>query len=479
MSANPATIAKLARKVENAPEFEPSDLSPLPLPDALKRAERMLTPDPQASGIRYPLDALGPLADAARALADGVQVQPAMAGQSLLAASALLVQSVKNVRTLDGAAKPLSVYALTVVASGDGKDAADRVALRRVHEFQREESRKYAAAQSERERTEATRKRGEAPPEPLPPAPYRIAGDVTLEGLRRSFAEGVASQGAFSTEAGVILAGHAMSVENRTKTAAALCGLWDRGHLSVIRGGAGRVERYGVRLSAHLLVQPAALGDVLADESLSGVGFWPRFLLAWPAPLAPRVYRPWHADSCSPIKAFWDRCDGLLQAHVPDDCDSLPALELGGEAKRGMAAFFERMEREGRRGDLRDVRPFALRATELACRVAGVLVAFDCRDAIDAETARNACSLVGYSLDAWRDAKAGQADPVHGWALTLYRWLVQHPEGVALREIPRVGPLSVRPAARRDAALERLQALKLADVTDGRAVALGVDHASD
>lgn len=307
---------------------------------------------------------------------------------------------------------------------------------------------------------------------------------MTLEGLRRSFAEGVASQGAFSTEAGVILAGHAMSVENRTKTAAALCGLWDRGHLSVIRGGAGRVERYGVRLSAHLLVQPAALGDVLADEGLSGVGFWPRFLLAWPAPLAPRVYRPWRADDSQPIKSYWERCEGLLQASMPHDCDNLPALELDDEARRGMAAFFENMEREGRRGELRDVRPFALRATELACRVAGVLVAFGSREKIDAEkidagTARNACALVGYSLDVWRDAKASKADPVHGWALTLYRWLVEHPEGVPLRDIPRLGPASVRPAARRDAALERLRALNLADVTDGGAVALGVDHASD
>lgn len=454
-------------------------MEPLPMPEALKRAERLLTPEPQGSGSDYPIEALGPLANAARALAEGVQVEPAMAGQSLLAAAALLAQSVANVRSLDGAVKPLSAYALTVAASGDGKDSADRVALRPVHEFQREQGRRYDAAQRERERAEATRKRGEEPPEPLPPAPYRIAADVTLEGLRRSFVEGVASQGAFSTEAGVILAGHALSVENRTKTAAALCGLWDRGHLSVIRGGAPRVDKYGVRLSAHLLVQPAALGDVLADDGLSNIGFWPRFLLAWPAPMAPRVYRPWRPESCAPIVAYWERCAGLLQAPMPDDCDSLPALELDEEARRGMAAFFEHMERAGRRGDLRDVRPFALRATELACRVAGVLVAFDRRDMIDAETARNACALVGYSLDAWRDAKAGNADPVHAWALTLYRWLVEHPEGVPLRDIPRIGPASVRPAARRNAALDRLQALNLADVTEGGAVALGVDHASD
>lgn len=454
-------------------------LDALPLADALKRAERLLTTEHVATGADYPIDALGPLAEAVRAIAEGAQVAPAMAGQSLLAAAALLVQSAANVRSLDGATKPLSLFALTVALSGDGKDAADRVALRSVHEFQREAAREFAELEREHERALATRKKADPPPEPLPPAPYRIAADVTVEGLRRSFVEGVAAQGVFSTEAGAILAGHAMSAEHRTKTAATLCGLWDRGHLSVARGGAPRVEKYGVRLSAHLLVQPTALGDVINDEGLAAIGLWPRFLLAWPAPLPPRVYRPWSAETSAPVGRFWRRCTDLLHAPVPNDCDALPAIDLDDEARRGMAAFFERMEREGRRGDLRDVRPFALRATELACRVAGVLAVFDGRDAIDFAMARDAAAIVGYSLESWRDAIGGRADPVPGWALTLYRWLAERPGGVALRDVSRIGPASVRPGSRRDAVLDRLRAIGLADVTDGAAVALGVNHASD
>lgn len=483
MSAIPRFIpadAALSR-IDAAIEAERDDgarLEPLPLRDALARAERLLNPQERSGTDDYPIDALGPLAGAARALADGVQVAPAMAGQSVLSAAALLVQSVANVRSLDGAVKPLSMFALTVALSGDGKDSADRVALRSVHEFQRAAARLHGAQAAEHERAQAERKRSDPMPEPPPPAPYRIAADVTIEGLRRSFVEGVASQGAFSTEAGVILAGHAMSPEHRTKTAATLCGLWDRGHLSVVRGGAGRVERYGVRLSSHLLVQPAALGDALSDEGLSNIGFWPRFMLAWPAPLAPRVYRPWLPEESPPIRDYWHRCDELLGGPVPDDCDTLPQIQIGSDALEGLAQFFARMEREGRRGALRDVRPFALRATELVCRVAGVLTAFEGGSVIDRSRASAAGELVVHSLENWQQALNGKADPVPGWALTLYRWLAERPEGVALRDIPRIGPAPIRPAARRDAAVERLRSLGLIDDSAGRAVAVGVDHAA-
>ena len=71
----------------------------LPVPQALERARALLLPQIDGTDAPYPLDALGPLADAARDLAEGAQVSPAMAGQSLLAAASLLAQGVANVRT--------------------------------------------------------------------------------------------------------------------------------------------------------------------------------------------------------------------------------------------------------------------------------------------------------------------------------------------------------------------------------------------
>ena len=447
-------------------EIEPATLPPLPLPQALERAQTMLLPEASGPAASYPTDALDALADVARELASGAQADVAMCGQSLLAAAALISQSIANVRSLDGAVKPLSLYALTIANSGDGKDSADRSALRPVHDFQRGAHATYQLALAEAAAEKSNM--------PAPVAPYRLCSDMTVEGLRRSFAEGIAAQGVFSTEAGAVLAGHAMTQENRTKTAATLCGLWDRGHLSVVRGGGGRTEKYGIRLSAHLLLQPAALGDVLGDETLAGIGFWPRFLLAWPAPLAPRTFKPWRAEESMSVRRYWAGCERLLSRPMPDDCDALRTLELSAEATQILAAFFEKMEHEARRGDLRDVRPFALRATEMACRIGGVLAAWVGAEALDAEHARSGIALAAYSLDAWQAALDGQADPAPGWAVALYRWLASRTEPTLLRDLTKYAPASVRSAARRDHAIDRLRSAGLVDVTDGTIVALGV-----
>ena len=466
----PATLATTATSAN-------STLEPLPVPQALERAEDLLRPQSDGAEAPYPVEALGLLAEAARELSEGAQVSPAMAGQSLLAAVALLAQGVANVRTLSGNIAPLSLYALTIANSGDGKDTADRPALRPIHDMQREEGRRYDEALSFYEAAKASRKKGDPAPDHPGPSPYRIASDLTIEGMRRSFAEGIAAQGIFSTEAAAVLAGHAMTAEHRTKTAAGLCALWDRGHLSVVRAIGGRTERYGVRLSAHLMIQPAALGDVLADAMLSGIGFWPRFLLAWPEPLAPRVFKPWRPENSPAIQRYWADCKRLLSRPLPDDCDTLPVIELDQQATDRMAAFFETMEREGRQGALRDVQPFALRATEQACRIAGVLACFAGQDQIDDRIAACGAELAAHSLDNWQAALSGKADPVITWALTLYRWLIDRVGWVNLRDISRLGPNSLRAADRRDAALDRLDALGLAEF-DGAAVrAAGVDHA--
>jgi len=461
----PAPVANSANAA-NAPALEP-----LPVTEALTRARALLLPEHDGTDALYPIEALGPLAEAAQDLAEGAQVSPAMAGQSLLAAAALLVQGLANVRTLAGHAAPLSLYCLTIANSGDGKDSADRPALQPVHDWQREHGPRYEQEMAEYRRNA---KKGEPPPGP---APYRIAADMTIEGLRRSFAEGIAAQGLFSTEAGAVIAGHAMSDDHRIKTAANLCALWDRGHLSVVRAGGGRTERYGVRLSAHLLLQPAALGDALTDETLRDIGFWPRFLLAWPAPLPPRRFSPWRAEDSAAIRRYWADCQRLLDLPLPTDCDGTTVIELAPAAQQRLAAFFETMEHEGRLGGLREVQPFALRATEQACRIAGVLARFAGRDTIDDELAACGAQLAAHSLDNWQAALAGRADPAPGWALSLYRWLVERVGWVAIKDIPRIGPNALRRADRRDTALDRLEALGLVEFDGPHVKAVGVDHA--
>lgn len=460
-------VQELAERESEAIDDRNQPLTP---DQAINRAKQLLTVSDHDREDEYPIDALGSLAPVARQLADMGQVRPAMAAQSILGTVALLTQRVTNVRSLDGSVKPLSLYLMTVALSGDGKDMADRVAQGAVSKWQRTENEFY---QRELE-TYLNRDNSDKSPPPRPR--HIVSSDLTIEGQRRAFHEGASAQGVFSTEAAQVLAGHAMNPEQRTKTAASLCGLFDRGQLSVLRAGTGRFERNGLRLSAHLLIQPSALGDVLTDDNLSGIGFWPRFLLAWPPELQPREYKPWRYDQDPIITDYWKDCKALLDIPEVDDCDSLPVIEIEDDARLWLGKFFERNEAEGRRGSLKPVRPFALRATELTCRVAGVLAAWDGHSVITPATAQSAAKIVMHSVATWKEALSGKADPSPQWAITLFEWLVKRRVSVAVKDIPRLAPSSVRPAARRDAALALLESHRLVTVVDGGVFVEGIDY---
>jgi len=411
----------------------------------------------------YPVRALGEtMGEACAAIAERGQVDPAMAGQSLLAAAALLCQSRADVRTLAGV-KPLSLFALTIAQSAEGKSTADGVAAAPIERSQRERTREHAEL-VETMLAATPRTKGDPAPS-LPPDPYILMRDPTIEGIRRDFAKGQPSQGAFTSEAGAVLAGYGMSVDHKIKTAAGFNALWDTGEVSVSRSMAGRLQLYDRRLSIHWLVQPDAARAALHDAALSNIGFWPRFLCAWPAPLPPRRAEPFHPDRDPRIGRYWQRCTELLQPQG-DDCSGLPVIEFDDRANHLAGRFFERMEIEAKRegGTLVDVRPFALRATEQVFRVAGVLAVFDSRAVVDIEHATRAVEIVGYSLETWRsifgDREQAQAEAN---ALRLYAWLLKQ-RGAQASEIAmlKIGPKPLRSRDLRDTALTTLKQYDLA-----------------
>lgn len=426
----------------------------------IELARTRITPK-KAPGNDYPLDALGPLADAARDIAEGVQCDPALAGQAVLCAAALLTQGVANVRGADGRAKPLSLFGLSIAKSGDGKDSADSIAFHAIREWQREATKTY------RQRLARLGKDDTPPPEP-----YRVTKDITLEGLRLAFEKGLSSQGVFSTEAATMLVGHAMNQENWNKTAAALCNLWDGSGFSVARAGTGRFERYGPRLSIHLMVQPAAVSEVMPDESLKNIGFWPRFLLAWPEPPKPRKYRPFRPESSRAIAAYWQRCEELLRFPIQEDNDKLWVLEHSHESAEAMGRFFEQCEKSARQGDWHTIEAFGLRGAEQAARIAGIQTIFAGSDRVEVETMTRAIELVSHSLHNWRIVmETGHDDPAASHALTLYGWLLNLDQPVKPSDILRKGPAALRSKGRRDAALGRLAEVGLVAIRNGQVVA--------
>lgn len=474
MSAVPQDLARLR-------DAGGAQISPDPRAEALKRARALLAPamrDREAPA--YPIEALGPLADTCEAISTQGQVQPAMVGQCLLGAASLLTQGLWNVETLNGP-RPLSLNLATLGDSGDGKSTAQAPALRTVHEWQRREATKYRDALADFAQTRKGNKGDGSTPTPR--APYRLMRDATVEGLRRDLMDGPCSQGVFSDEAAAILCGYGMSPDNRAKTAGVFSGLWDSGHLSVSRAGAPRVERYGCRVALHWLIQPMAAAEALTDPQLTQLGFWPRFLVCWPAPQPPRLARPFRPEALPAVGHYWERCEVLLTEELGDDADEAPVIPLDDSARELLGPALERFERESRRGMLRPVKPFGLRATEQACRVAGVLAAFAGRPAVTSEDARHALALVAYSLDTWLAIiDHGAADPAVANALRLFEWLTdpKHcPEWRArLAEIVNGGPACVRTKSKRDAALDVLVGNGLVLIEAGEVLALIPDEAA-
>ena len=464
MSALANDLARL-QAAADAPAFDRAE--------AIKRARAALAPALKGrQAPAYPLAALGPLAPACEAIATAGQVQPAMVGQCLLGSASLLTQGLFNVETLAGK-RPLSLYLLTLGDSGDGKSTAQGAALAPVNDWQRGAAKRYSADLKDFEKAKSTRKKGDEPPE-APACPFRLVGDATVEGLRRDLDSGVCSQGVFTDEAAAILSGYGMSADHRSKTAGVFSKLWDDGHLSVSRVTGGRVERYGRRVALHWLIQPMAASESIGDPLLSALGFWPRFMAAWPEPQAPRLALAFRPDSLPAIGAYWQRCNELLTEPLPDDAGDCPVLPLSGDARGLLSKAFERFEREARQGGLQSVKPFALRASEQACRVAGVLSAFDGSSDISADAMRGALALVAYSLTTWHAIiDEGAADQRGAFALRLYEWLTSRPDwSESLAVIVNAGPACVRSKDKRDAALSALEATGLVSVADGRAQAL-------
>lgn len=387
-----------------------------------------------------------------------------MAGQSLLAAAAICSQQHANVRTLAGI-RPVSLFLLTIAESGDGKSTADEVAQSAIRDVQRKDADEYRQKLA----AETPRQKGE--PAPIPPRrPYRISRDGTPEGIRRDFSEGVPSQGSFTSEAAAILAGYGMTPENRTRSAAVFNGLWDDGCLSVSRSTSGRIELYDRRFSVHWLLQPDAVRGVLHDSLLSNVGFWPRFLIAWPEPLKPRKAIEFKPEDNPAIKTFWDRCRCLLKP-LGDDCRDLLVLRADEQADRLFRGYFEGMEVAARapkkKGlddvDLSAVRAFAVRSTEQAFRIAGVLATFAGKGSIDTEAARSAITIAGYSLEIWNRIFGVRQDlEQHVHALKLFEWMLgQSDKSAKESAILQIGPRALRSKDRRDAALAVLHQVGL------------------
>jgi Protein of unknown function (DUF3987) len=444
---------------------------------------------PIAPAPEYPIDALGSiLAPAARAIAEIVQVPAALAANSVLAAAALAAQSQSNVQTLGGD-RPISLYILTVSASGDRKSSADKIALTPVHAHVRRLTTTYEIKKAECDRVNAARqlqrsrakKDAQTPEdyaaalkeianEPAPRRPYMICTEPTAEGLLLSLRDGQFGQGIFSDEGGTFLGGHALSDEAQLRTIAMLSRAWQGDPLDRVRArDAENVTLYGRRVSMHLMAQPDVAALLLGNPLYRAQGFLARWLMAAPNSLAgTRLHDPTRPDALedSRIRRCMSATAELLARPASEDRDlgglDPPRLALTPEARSLLIKAYDEIEiAQVAGGALESGREWAAKAAEHACRIAGVLTLIGDADAthVSGETMHNALALVRHYLGEYLRlvGSAGVSIEIEQ-AQILLTWLERKRlREVTPRRVMQYGPNSIRDAGVAREALTTLE----------------------
>ncbi|MCP1465534.1 YfjI family protein [Pseudomonas sp. S3E17] len=418
----------------------------------------------------YPVPALGGiLGPAVERMAEVIGVPQALAAQSVLAASALATQGHAGLQ-LDGRNYPLSLYLITVAASGDRKTAADRCALLPARQWEREQWQRYReqlaryrAAQRQAQRI----KPGDPEPangmslEAEPSAPRLITTDPTIEALIKGLCHDLPSMGLFCDEGGQFLGSSTMSRDNRLKAVTTLSSLWDGSPIDRARSMVGESLRaYDRRLSLHLMLQPYLAMQLLSDPLLQGQGILGRCLMTWPTSLAgQRSYQAVDLSKDAALKRYHHRLSALFYqpwSLSADGALQLSKLSLSPLARRRWIDLHDAIEAQlGEFGELASVRPSGSKAADNLLRVAGILAVVEESSVVEVDHIQRASALVGYYLtEIQRLTEQEPVCRVKEEADRLLRWLqVKDWKRFSIRELNRNGPRFARKSSRHAAKL--------------------------
>lgn len=455
---------------------------------------------PMPPALEYPLDALGSLlGDAAKRIHAVVQAPAGLCGQSILAAASLAVQSHADV-SISGSVEPLSLWHVSIGASGERKSAADHWALSAHVEFEREQAEAWRLAMvaheiemsawkaAERIASQSNKKGGAeairkalqdlgAPPE-VPLLPWLLLSEPTMEGLHKAYQYGRPGIGLFNDDAGDFLGGHAMNRDNRTKSAASFSKLWDNGRFDRVRAGDGAAKYYGRRLALHLMVQPIIAESVLSDDVLTGQGFLARCLLAWPAStIGTREYQDVDLSQDPELARYWLRMRDLLEVAAPLRQGTRNELQprLLTLAPDAMAYWVDVKNaiEQAMRGDYAGIHAWASKGGSQVARIAGVLTLAENPDAgvIHRDAIERATALAMYHLDeaarivgtASAPAPIKHAELLRAWCWETGRTLLYSSDAL------RNGPNPIRTGEAFNAAAELLESTGWAVWVEGGA----------
>ncbi|MER2101310.1 MAG: YfjI family protein [Pseudomonas atacamensis] len=418
----------------------------------------------------YPVQALGGiLGPAVERMAEVIGVPQALAAQSVLAASALATQGHAGLQ-FDGRNYPLSLYLITVAASGDRKTAADRCALLPAREWEREQWQRYreqlsryraAQRQAQRINPADPDSANGLPLEAEPSAPRLITTDPTIEVLIKGLCHDLPSMGLFCDEGGQFLGSSTMSRDNRLKAVTTLSSLWDGSPIDRARSMVGESLRaYDRRLSLHLMLQPYLAMQLLSDPLLQGQGILGRCLMTWPTSLAgQRSYQAVDLSQDAALKRYHHRLSALFHlpwSLTPDGALQLSPLTLSPLARRRWIDLHDAIEAQlGEFGELASVRPSGSKSADNLLRVAGILAVVEESSVVEVDHIQRASALVGYYLtEIQRLTEQEPVCRIKEEADRLLRWLqIKDWKRFSIRELNRNGPRFARKSSRHAAKL--------------------------
>ena len=364
-----------------------------------------------------------------------------MAGQSVLAAAALVAQAHINVQRGSIGVSPVSIFCLSVAESGDRKSTVDRLALAPIRAYENERALAFSAKEQKykaemeawklrhdsiiklcsKSKAELNGDEQKRLSEKLfqlelskPRAPSRsniTFSEPTSEGIWKHYIQGDPSAGLFSDEGISFFSGHGMNDEAKGRTIHILSKLWDGDPITRTRGSEGEsgalVNR---RLSSHLMIQPVIASKVLSDPLLQGQGVLARFLICHePSIAGTRLLSDRDlekgANSDPAIAKYSQRLTNLLNRPLRINESTgelqLTIFALSGKALDAWCALHDGIEEQLRAdGRFIDIKAFASKAAENAARIAAILAFVEGYDQPAVEHVERAGVLISYYLEA-------------------------------------------------------------------------------
>lgn len=451
--------------------------------DEMKIAHLPEAPEPLFRNVgepeRFPLDQMPlVLKQGAMGVQGRTQAPIALCAQSCLAALSLGASRLADIRLPSGQSRPLSLYLITIAASGERKSSADNEASKPIMKWESQEAIAYQqdmetyrikAASFETAEKELHKRfkkdrvkledelRKLGPPPPAPFCPFAlVGGDPTPEGLWLQLSTGMGFAGIFSAEGGSFVGGHAMGADHKLRTAAVLSEAWDGSPMRRTRRGDGVSVLNQRRVCAHLMLQPASAAGFLADPVLRDQGLLSRMLACEPATTMGSRFGRQSAESEQALREYLQAVEDLWLRpvmHLDHERGALDlrVLELEPDAHSGLLAFGEWVENQlGPGGLLRTISGFANKLAEHATRLAGVFAMSRDPDitSVSAEDAEAGIELARwYASEALRLHEGARLNITLSKAETLRAWLCSDTwphQMVSLPDIYQFGPSEFR-----------------------------------